>query len=455
MISAGILIKIELDAQANNISKVTEINSNSNLLPNCEGLTSAEFDNEYNFIIGFSADDVYKICPIDGSYTTLCNNIVPNSIPGGASKRLKIQNPLPKTCVKPTITGIIMKGDSCIISEKTFEFIGSSTSPYFKWNFGDSASSNRDSITFFGMNPKPFPKHIYSKPGKYEVCLEYFEQNKTLNICDTFTFVSCCSASVAISSLCLDSTIQFSILSDSSIQLVEWEIENKRSGFKINRQGLVLSEKFTDSGTYTVKAKINSKCGVLEIDSFYFLTNCDTNNCISEIVSSGQCEFEYIDFNLKSNKAIKSALWKFGDSMNRTSNSIETYFIYKAGTYVVSCIVETHCGFDTLYKTIEIIDCLDPKYNLCKMYIPNAISPNNDPINQYFTPWSVCPLSVYHLKIFNRWGEILFESNDFKVKWDGIYKNEPVEAGMYYYIFTYKFQKYEVQTEHGYIQLIR
>jgi gliding motility-associated-like protein len=455
MISAGILIKIELDALVTKINKVTPINNSSNLLPNCEGLVSAEFDNEYNYIIGFSADDVYKICPIDGSYVTMCNNIVPNGIPGGAAKRLKVQNPLPKNCSKPNITGIVLKSDTCSNSEKSFEFIGSSGSSYFKWQFGDSGSGNLDTITYFGLNPKPFPKHFYNKPGKYEVCIEYFEQNKVLSLCDTFTFVPCCKASIEISSKCIDDDIQFKIVGDSGVQMVEWEIENKRSGFKTIKQGSVFSEKFSDSGTYFVKAKINSKCGYFEIDSIYFLAFCNKNDCNNEILTSGLCENEFIEFYAKSNEEIKSVLWKFGDSLNKSSNSIETIFIYKAGKYVVTCIVETKCGFDTLYKNIEIIDCLDPKYNLCKMYLPNAITPNNDPINQYFEPWSMCPPTVYQLKIFNRWGEILFESNNPNIKWDGMYKGEPVESSMYYYIFTYKFEKYKEITEHGYIQLIR
>ena len=46
------------------------------------------------------------------------------------------------------------------------------------------------------------------------------------------------------------------------------------------------------------------------------------------------------------------------------------------------------------------------------IYIPNAFSPNGDGVNDRFNIFSKNPLSAYAIKIFNRWGEIVYESNN-------------------------------------------
>lgn len=75
-------------------------------------------------------------------------------------------------------------------------------------------------------------------------------------------------------------------------------------------------------------------------------------------------------------------------------------------------------------------DCIDVHSWL---YVPNAFSPNNDGLNDYFvTPgWYI---KDYHITIYNRWGEKLFESNSLYQSWDGDYKGEVVENEAYLYI---------------------
>ena len=64
--------------------------------------------------------------------------------------------------------------------------------------------------------------------------------------------------------------------------------------------------------------------------------------------------------------------------------------------------------------------------------IPNAFSPNGDGINDVFvirTPYLV----EFALRIFNRWGEEVFASNDIMVAWDGTFQGKPQEVGTYIY----------------------
>jgi gliding motility-associated-like protein len=78
--------------------------------------------------------------------------------------------------------------------------------------------------------------------------------------------------------------------------------------------------------------------------------------------------------------------------------------------------------------------CLAPEE---KVFFPNAFTPNGDNINDLFAPvFSFVP-ETYHLIIQDRWGRILFESDDYLKKWDGKDLNgDPVTAGSYIFYLT-------------------
>lgn len=62
-------------------------------------------------------------------------------------------------------------------------------------------------------------------------------------------------------------------------------------------------------------------------------------------------------------------------------------------------------------------------------YLPNAFSPNNDGLNDVFEP--ISNFELMDIKIYNRWGELLFESTGNSIKWDGIFKGQYCPAGVY------------------------
>jgi hypothetical protein len=98
MTSGSSLIKIILNNTFTTILTASPVNSNGNLIPTCEGAVAASFPSLNNSIIGFSGNNVYKICQIDGSSQLLCTAIVPEGIPGAASMTLPSQNPKPTAC---------------------------------------------------------------------------------------------------------------------------------------------------------------------------------------------------------------------------------------------------------------------------------------------------------------------------------------------------------------------
>lgn len=69
----------------------------------------------------------------------------------------------------------------------------------------------------------------------------------------------------------------------------------------------------------------------------------------------------------------------------------------------------------------------------CYFWMPNVFSPNYDGINDEFSPFSDCEVLKYKLNIFNRWGDFVFESTDVRLGWDGTFRGESANIGVYTY----------------------
>jgi gliding motility-associated-like protein len=118
--------------------------------------------------------------------------------------------------------------------------------------------------------------------------------------------------------------------------------------------------------------------------------------------------------------------WDFADGFTSTEENPQHTFT-KINKYPVELIVESEFGCkDTTMLEIEIVP-----FNV---YTPNAFRPDSDiPENREFMPVGagVDP-NIFMLKIFNRWGELIFESNSPDYKWNGKTKNShPAPAGNY------------------------
>ncbi|PSK90401.1 gliding motility-associated C-terminal domain-containing protein [Taibaiella chishuiensis] len=69
----------------------------------------------------------------------------------------------------------------------------------------------------------------------------------------------------------------------------------------------------------------------------------------------------------------------------------------------------------------------------CEIFVPNAFSPNGDGLNDGFGPESTGNFYNYHLFIYNRWGEKVFQCFKATDKWDGTQNGNPMETGTYFY----------------------
>jgi len=93
---------------------------------------------------------------------------------------------------------------------------------------------------------------------------------------------------------------------------------------------------------------------------------------------------------------------------------------------------------------------------LCKVYVPNSFSPNGDGKNDVFKVSGTESITEFHLQVFNRYGQLIFETTDKNKGWDGSIKNQPVQSGNYVYLLEYKQSAYvKKQMVRGSCLLIR
>jgi gliding motility-associated-like protein len=66
--------------------------------------------------------------------------------------------------------------------------------------------------------------------------------------------------------------------------------------------------------------------------------------------------------------------------------------------------------------------------------IPSGVTPNGDGKNDIWTLKGIELFPNCVVELYNRWGEVIFESKGYSVKWDGTYKGKMLPVGTYYYI---------------------
>lgn len=87
--------------------------------------------------------------------------------------------------------------------------------------------------------------------------------------------------------------------------------------------------------------------------------------------------------------------------------------------------------------------------------VPNAFTPNGDGQNDTFAPLGLSVDDVQEFKIYNRWGQVVFEASEGNIAWDGSYQGQAQPVDLYLYYLSYQLPGGEVQTLRGEVTLIR
>ncbi len=234
-----------------------------------------------------------------------------------------------------------------------------------------------------------------------------------------------------------------------------WYYENKDMMGTTNP----VTYNFATADSVTIKLVITNTvtgCTNTEIKTNYILINKQpiasfyANPRVTSILDPN------INF-INTSQGAVSYFWDFGDvtSVNGLNNSSATnpsHYYNSSGVYNVHLIATSIKGCK---DTAEVIVEIKPDFAI---YIPNAFTPDENGTNDIFQPIGVgINEDKYQLDIFDRWGENVFTSDNFRKGWDGTVKGstKPVPQGVY----VYKLMVYDLQgNKHpfvGHVTVIR
>ncbi len=175
---------------------------------------------------------------------------------------------------------------------------------------------------------------------------------------------------------------------------------------------------------------------------------CVVNQSFTDIVcvqATPVASFSYSPSVLSSSNALaqmdntstgaNTYLWNFGNgASSNVENPSHTFSIDNGQNQVITLIASNAFGCsDTASNSVRFNDDM-------LFYIPNAFTPNGDGWNNLF--YGVFTegfdVSLFYLAIYDRWGELLFDTKDHTATWDGMYKGEEVKDGLYTWVVELK-----------------
>lgn len=146
------------------------------------------------------------------------------------------------------------------------------------------------------------------------------------------------------------------------------------------------------------------------------------------------CPNELAIFKDNSIGKILSWNWDFGNgvSSNAQTPPPQSYLPARVTTNIFPrLIVQNNYGcFDTAIQKIIVP-------NSCYIAVPNAFTPNNDGLNDYLYPLNAYKAVDLLFRVYNRVGQMIFETRDWTKKWNGKFKGQPADPGTYVWILQY------------------
>ncbi len=144
---------------------------------------------------------------------------------------------------------------------------------------------------------------------------------------------------------------------------------------------------------------------------------------------------------------VTSWKWIYEDEMiSQQSYAVITPTVYDNAEVTLIVQNETGCS-DTLRKII-------PLNTNDLVYVPNSFSPNGDGINDEFMPSDILG-NVHEMIVYNRWGEMVWKSDEESKSWNGTYRGDAVPNGTYTWHMVLKTGEIVSQELTGHVNLIR
>ena len=317
------------------------------------------------------------------------------------------------------------------------------------WDFGDGSTSS---------DPDP-GSHTYDLYGQYAisltvingVCIETHSELITINPIPPIV-----DFDYDPEFGCKPLTVNFTNLSEFvDPESYFWDFGDGATSTEINP-----SHTYVSTGTYSVSLRASNPLDTL----------VEFKPLIIEVFDLPVASFdvrpnpvfipdEEVQFRNTSLGAV-SYLWDFGDGTTSTEHS-PLHLYTREGIYTVRLIATNEYGCsDTLIAEGAVEAKISGNVLIPNAFTPNPEGPNGGVINlekgrnDVFYPVTR-GVTDFFMQIFNRWGELIYESNQLEIGWDGYYHGQMAKQDVYVYKLKLTFENGEQTTKVGDVLLLR
>ena len=217
--------------------------------------------------------------------------------------------------------------------------------------------------------------------------------------------------------------------------------------------GTQISHTYSGAGSYDVTLVITDANGCSNFADFPNLIDVLPTPVAGINVSTvylNAAEPEAIILN--TSEGATSYVWNLGDSPTDYTfyePGNYTYPVYNQDEYLVTLVA---IGSNGCTDSTQVVIEFD---NRLIIYVPNSFTPNGDELNNVFKPIVPVPVKSYHFQIYNRWGELIFETFDKEEGWDGKFNGQLVQDGTYTWEISIVTSKADLFINTGNVNLFR
>lgn len=335
-----------------------------------------------------------------------------------------------KSCSKITTASfddIIQCGNEVQFKNKSSKFTGSS------WHFGNP-SAGSDSIS-----NEINPSHIYNGDGKYEVKLIVYSVNG--NVCNdtTLGYVTIFPDLVADfewkDRVC-DNSVQFNDLTiDTNASIIDWSWDFGDGESSKIQNPPHLYELGNVSKDFDVELIVKNDIDCIDT-LLQVYTGVNSEYKIDDLYASKTKIFPRTDSALLTVDAQNATSYEWSPVSGLSDPFSPITYARPEVTTTYTVIVTDNRGCQDQEKIT--IDVFEYSCGETHIYVPNAFSPNGDGENEYLRVRGE-KIQALEISIFNRWGELVFESDNVNMVdnatygWDGKYKGTFQDAGVFVY----------------------
>jgi gliding motility-associated-like protein len=310
----------------------------------------------------------------------------------------------------------------------------------YNWSFGDGSTSTQFN-----------PSHYYPQPGINLVTLRVETQAGCSDVLtDTIRAYRTPYADIITpDTICINSPVLFRgrlVTADTTTIKWEWNLGNGQQSSSRDASGI-----YNKTGNYTINLRTSVEFGCNDTSSrnIYVAPAPTVVADIDPVIISGAgitIPAEYTG-NIVTYNWTPAHRLSCTDCPNPYANPIKTTKYRITVTDRYGCVASDDI-------TIFVV-CADKN-----LFMPNTFSPNSDGTNDVFYPRGTGLFNIKSLRIFNRWGEMVFEKTNFAANtmsagWDGTYKGQKAPQDTYIYTIDVVCENSEVTSFKGNVTLIR